>query len=268
MVCRSGVLAVVPAFNEELSVGEVVAALRAAAYDVVVVDDGSSDSTAAVAAEAGAAVVSLAENVGVGAALQTGFRWAVSSGYRRVVQCDADGQHEPAEIARLLEAVSSPEESALVIGSRFVERGSWRGLPLSRRVAMRSLCLLATRKSRVAVTDASSGFRLIQGPLLELFAASYPSEYLGDTVEAIVIARRHGAVVREVPVVMHNRLHGSSSASAARATWYVARVAVAILLGADSRRRYIGPPPRLSPLARAGTATASCGRLSRPGQHG
>lgn len=242
VTASDGVLVIVPAFNEEESVAEVVEGLRAAGYPVLVIDDGSTDGTRKAAIRAGATVVSLAENSGVGAALQAGFRWAVAHGYHRAVQCDADGQHLVHEVATLVKASPSKTYSSLVIGSRFTTRGARRDLPLPRRLAMGSLSALASRQAGLPLTDASSGFRLIQGDLLELFSRAYPAEYLGDTVEAIAIASRSGALVREVAVTMAERRHGTSSASSLAAIWYVLRVGIAIGLGADSRRRYLGPP--------------------------
>ncbi len=228
-------LVIVPALNEQASVGTVVGDLRELDYDVLVVDDGSSDRTAQVAAEAGAVVLRLPVNLGVGGALQCGFRYAVSHGYDVVVQCDADGQHRPAEISRLLEAMESTG-AALVIGTRFLDAGSRRGLPRSRRLAMRTLAGLASRHAGRPLTDSSSGFRAIRRPLLDLFAHHYPAEYLGDTVEAIIMAGRAGYDVRDVEAAMDVRQAGRSSASTLAASWYVLRVLAAIALGAGSRR--------------------------------
>lgn len=237
-------LVVVPAFNEGRSVGAVVRSVLAEGFPVLVVDDGSEDATAAVAEQAGADVVRLPSNVGVGAALQCGFRYAVSQGYDVVVQCDGDGQHRPREIRTLLTRMQQTG-AALVIGTRFTDPAARRALPLARRSAMRALAVIASRRARVRLTDASSGFRAIRGPLLTEFARDYPAEYLGDTVEAIILAGRGGHQICDVEVGMDERQAGSSSASTLAASWYVLRVLAAILLGAGSRSRDRGTAPRL-----------------------
>ena len=237
-------LVVVPAFNEGASVAGVVRAVLTEGFPVLVVDDGSEDDTAAVAEAAGAEVVRLPANVGVGAALQCGFRFAVSHGYGVVVQCDADGQHRPHEIRTLLTKMHD-SGAALVIGTRFTNPAAMRALPLARRTAMRVLAGIASRRAGVRLTDASSGFRAIRTPLLGEFARDYPAEYLGDTVEAIILAGRAGHTVCDVQVAMDERQAGRSSASTLAASWYVLRVLAAILLGAGTRGRDRGTAPRL-----------------------
>jgi glycosyltransferase involved in cell wall biosynthesis len=245
-------LVIVPAYNEAESVGAVVREVLAEGYPVVVIDDGSADATTAVAEEAGADVIRLPANVGVGAALQSGFRFAVARGYRVVVQCDGDGQHRPREIATLLSCMAE-SQAALVIGTRFHDPAARQSLPWARRTAMRVLAAVASRRAGVRLSDASSGFRAIRSPLLDEFACDYPAEYLGDTVEAIILAGRAGHTVRDVQVGMDPRRAGSSSASTVRATWYVIRVLAAILLGAGSRNRGRGrgTAPRRLPTGRA-----------------
>jgi glycosyltransferase involved in cell wall biosynthesis len=242
------VVVVIPAYNEENSVALVVEQVRRAGYPVVVIDDGSSDVTAERAADAGAIVVRLPVNLGVGGALRCGFRWAVNAGYRVVVQCDADGQHRPAEIARLLRVMEATD-SDLVIGNRFAPEGN-RGRDVRHR-AMRLLTILASRYSRTPLVDITSGFRAIRRPLLESFAANYPVEYLGDTVEAAVVAGREGYRIAQTDVNIDDRSHGVSSASPVRAVWFVVRVAVAMTLRISRRpsARQSGPtrmgPPRV-----------------------
>jgi glycosyltransferase involved in cell wall biosynthesis len=245
-VPTSRILVVVPAFNEEASVATVVAAIRAEGYDVAVVDDGSTDDTAAVAADAGAVVLRLPVNLGVGGALRCGFRWAALNGYQVAVQCDADGQHQPQQIRRLLDALEA-NDAALCVGSRFADgRSSRRGV---RHRAMRILTATASHYTKVALTDATSGFRAIREPLLSEFAASYPVEYLGDTVEALIAAGRGGHRVVEVPVSMSSRQAGGSTASSVGATWYTIRVLAAVLLraGRTASARPSGPIGRPRP---------------------
>lgn len=229
------VLVIVPALNEERTVGGIVAATRALGYDVCVVDDGSTDATAARAREAAAIVLSVPLNLGVGGALRCGFRWALANGYDAAVQLDADGQHDPHEIAELLRAMKE-ENADMVVGSRFATgAGAYKVRP-SRRFAMGLLARRAERATGTKVIDSTSGFRAIRRPLLDQFAASYPVEYLGDTVEALIEAGLAGAKVVEHPISASPRAHGSGSAGVLASIWYVARVLIAVELMHNRRR--------------------------------
>ena len=237
------VLVVVPAWNEGASVGTVVAGLREHGHDVVVVDDGSTDATAAAARAGGAtAVVSLPVNLGVGGALRCGFRYAVDHGYDLVVQCDADGQHPPDQVGRLLDAQAATG-AHLVIGSRFLGVEAGMAVGGNRRLAMRVLARIASRAAGRPITDASSGLRAIARPLLDEFARSYPVHDLGDTFEAIVVAGRAGYRVEEVAVTMAPRETGRSSAGALAALAFLARALVVSLggLGFEVRRADAAP---------------------------
>ncbi len=216
---------VIPAFNEERNVTAVIEGVLREGYTALVVDDGSSDRTGTVAKSAGALVLHLPVNLGVGGALRCAFRFALINGYDTVVQCDADGQHDPSDIPRLL-ATMGEQQADLVIGSRFVD--GCRGVGFGRRLAMSALAHTASRHTGTRITDATSGFRAIGGRLLGSFAASYPSEYLGDTVEALARAGRGGHQVAEVGVRMRPRASGVSSASAFASMWYVMRVLAAM----------------------------------------
>lgn len=230
------VLIVMPALNEERSVGDVVERTRNLGYDVCVVDDGSSDATAARARAAGATVLQLPLNLGVGGALRCGFRWALAQGYEVAVQLDADGQHDPLEVERLLDAMRR-HDADLVIGSRFVEGSGAYDVRGTRRLAMGLLARRATRITGTPVVDSTSGFRAIRRPLLDKFAADYPVEYLGDTVEALIEAGRAGAKIVEHPISASARAHGSGSAGVLASVWYVGRVLLATELMHNRRRR-------------------------------
>jgi glycosyltransferase involved in cell wall biosynthesis len=223
------VLIVIPAFNEEATVAVVVAEVRAAGYTALVVDDGSVDHTAELAETAGATVLRLPVNLGVGGALRCGFRYAVTHGYQVVVQCDADGQHDVAQIATLLDAMAA-DDADLVIGSRFATGSDIYAVGRTRRFVMRRLARMASRRTGIQVTDATSGFRAIGGKLLGAFAANYPTEYLGDTIESLARAGRAGYRVVEVPAAMRPRAAGISSASAVSSAWYLLRVVTAVWL--------------------------------------
>lgn len=229
MVSSTDPLVLIPAFNEEASVCAVIEGVRRLGYPVCVIDDGSIDATASVARAAGATVIRLPVNVGVGGALRCGFRYAVERGFELVVQVDADGQHDPTDIPRLLERMRATDAD-MVVGSRFLDPAADYATEVPRRLIMRILARHASRAVRCAVTDATSGFRAIRSPLLNKFAADYPVEYLGDTFEALLAAGRSGARVVEQPIQMSPRLYGTSSAGTLASVWYVLRVMVAAQL--------------------------------------
>ncbi len=235
------VLLVIPALNEERCIATVVQTARRLAYDVCVVDDGSVDRTSDIAAGAGAYVLRLPVNLGVGGALRCGFRWALDHGYDTVVQVDGDGQHDPAQVKLLLDVLRD-SGADMVIGSRFVDGASPYPIHSIRRLAMRILSARVRRVTSVRVLDSSSGFRAIRRPLLDRFAAEYPVEYLGDTVEALIEAALAGAKIVEHPVAMTPRTYGSGSAGSIASLWYVLRVIVAIEL---LHKRRLAPLPNL-----------------------
>jgi glycosyltransferase involved in cell wall biosynthesis len=210
-------------------VGMVVKTGRDLGYDLCVVDDGSLDCTAERAAEAGAHVLRLPVNLGVGGALRCGFRWALARGYDTVVQVDADGQHDPAQVRDLLGALHD-SGADMVVGSRFVDGAGHYRVSGTRRLAMRILSARVRRVAGVHVLDSSSGFRAIRRPLLDRFAAAYPVEYLGDTVEALIEAGCAGAKVLEHPIAMTPRIHGNGSAGSFAGLWYILRLLIAIEL--------------------------------------
>lgn len=235
------VLVLSPAFNEAESVGDVVRAVLARGYPVCVIDDGSSDGTAAEARGAGATVLRLPVNLGVGGALRCGFRFAVENGYDVAVQVDADGQHDPAAIPLLIERMRATGAD-MVVGSRFAEGPGGYRVSQGRKVAMRLLALRASHSVRRPITDATSGLRAIRRPLLEEFARDYPVEYLGDTVEAMILAGRRGRHIEECPIAMSERAGGVRSAGTMASIWYTLRVLLAIEL---MRRRRREPPPAM-----------------------
>jgi glycosyltransferase involved in cell wall biosynthesis len=198
---------------------------------VLVVDDGSEDETTNVARAAGADVLTLPFNLGVGGALRAGFRYAVRFDYDVAVQVDGDGQHDPAEIERLLAALADAD---LVIGARFAGRGDYsvRG---ARRLAMRLLARSLSRRTNADLTDTTSGFRAFDRRAIEIFARNYPAEYLGDTIEALLIAAKAGCQVSQVPVQMRRRANGAPSQSPLKSTAYLARAALAVFM---SRARH------------------------------
>jgi len=226
-VGHSGELVAIPAWNEEGSIADVIAKVQEHRpdVDILVVDDGSTDRTALLAREAGAKVVSLPFNVGVGGAMRTAFLFGQRHGYRAIAQVDADGQHDPADLNRILEALDNAD---IVVGTRFhPESMYFVGGP--RRWAMVLLSKALSRMNRGPISDPTSGFRSAGPRAIELFAAEYPADYLGDTVGSLAIAIRQGMVVHETPVTMYFRQSGRPSKNAVWSALYLGRATLAIL---------------------------------------
>jgi glycosyltransferase involved in cell wall biosynthesis len=225
---EGGTLIVIPAYNEAASIGSVVAEVRGELpwVDVLVVDDGSSDETGVLAERAGARVARIPYNLGVGGAMRLGYHYGRDHGYDAVVQLDADGQHDPRYVPKLLDGLA---EADVVIGARFAGEGDYpcRG---PRRWAMAMLAIVLSHFAHATLTDATSGFRAVNRRAMCLFARWYPVEYLGDTVETLVHASSRGMKVRQVPVAMRPRLAGRPSHSAARAMVYLGRAVVVLFL--------------------------------------
>jgi glycosyltransferase involved in cell wall biosynthesis len=227
-------IAIVPAYNEQGAIGRVVDELREAGggYDVLVVDDASHDQTADRAREHGAVVVSLPFNLGIGGAVQTGFRYAADHDYDVAVRVDGDGQHDPSELAPLVDVVASGRAD-ICVGSRFAGSEGYRS-SASRRVGIRILAGTVSMLTRQRVTDTTSGFQALNRKAIALFAADYPHDY--PEVEAAVMLHKHRLRLVEVPVRMRERQAGRSSIRGTRTVYYMAKVMLAILIGALRRR--------------------------------
>jgi glycosyltransferase involved in cell wall biosynthesis len=222
-----------PAYNEEQNLAAIVAETRQAqpGLDIVVVDDGSTDGTARIARQVGAQVLQLPFNIGVGGAMRAGFKYARDSGYNCVIQIDADGQHDPSFLAALLEPLESFD---IVIGARFAGQGEYE-VSGPRKWAMKMLSWSLSRICDTQLTDTTSGFKALGPRAIDLFIERYPAEYLGDTVEALVIASRRGLRVTQVPVAMRNRAGGQPSQSPAKSAVYLGRALIALLVGLSRR---------------------------------
>jgi glycosyltransferase involved in cell wall biosynthesis len=231
----NALVAVVPAWNEEGAIGGVVDEIRAfdPAIEVVVVDDASTDRTADVAEEHGATVLRLLFNVGIGGAVQTGFRYARDVGYDTAVRLDGDGQHDASELPKLLGPLRAGEAD-LVIGSRFVAPGGTYRPPLARRLGIRVFAALVSLLARERVTDTTSGFVGLNRRGIELFASEYPHDY--PEVEATLVALRSGLRLHQVQVDMRERQAGTSSITFVRSLYYIVKVTLALLVA--SLRRY------------------------------
>jgi len=226
-IAESKTLVVLPALNEEAAIADVIAKVRQELPKAtcLVVDDGSSDQTAQVAASAGAIVVRLPFNLGVGGAMRLGFRFALERGFHAVVQVDADGQHDPADTHVLLQSL---ETADVVIGARFAGSGGYRTKG-PRRWAMAVLAFVMSHLAATRLTDTTSGFRASNDRAIRLFAEHYPAEYLGDTVESLVIAARAGLRIRQEPVAMKTRQGGVPSHNPLRAALYLGRACLALV---------------------------------------
>lgn len=225
---HSDILAVVPAYNESGAIVRLIEEIQnvSPAVDVVVINDGSSDNTAEVAEQAGVQVISLPFNLGIGGAVQTGFKFAANHGYRMAIQVDGDGQHPPEQIPLLLQKMEEPGID-VVIGSRFLERKGYqtsriRHLGVGVFVFVNSLLL------RKKITDNTSGFRAYNRRAICFLAENYPYDY--PEPESVVLLERNGFRIAEIPVEMRERAHGESSIGALSAAYYMIKVTLAIIM--------------------------------------
>ena len=223
----SRTLVAIPAWNEQGSIADVIAKVREHRpdADILVVNDGSTDRTAELAEEAGATVVSLPFNVGVGGAMRTAFLHAKRHGYTALVQVDADGQHDPADLDRVLDGLVDAD---VVVGTRF-HPDSMYFVGGPRRWAMVMLSKTLSRMNHGTISDPTSGFRSAGPRAIDLFAVEYPADYLGDTVGSLAIAIRRGLVIQETPVTMYFRQTGRPSKNAIWSALYLGRATLAII---------------------------------------
>ncbi|WP_040434579.1 glycosyltransferase family 2 protein [Schaalia vaccimaxillae] len=231
-------LVIIPAWNEDAVIGPVLEEVIACVSDfadVLVVSDGSTDRTERIAREAGVSVLDLPLNLGVGGAMRAGYLYAYRHDYDYAVQLDADGQHDPSEIPTLLNHALT-EDADLVIGARFAGKGAYsvRG---PRMWAMKVLSVILSKVCGTRLTDTTSGFKLSTRRAITLFSRSYPAEYLGDTIEALVLASRRGLVIRQVPVEMRPRAGGEPSHNPIEATVFLFRAFVALGVALSRPRR-------------------------------
>jgi len=231
------ILIIMPALNEEESLPATLKELREIVddHDVLVIDDGSTDATAEVARRAGALAAPLPFTVGVGGAVRVGLHYAQRNGYDRAVVIDADGQHDPAGITALLDALDHGADMA--VGSRFAAGTTEYPVGRIRRQAMRFLATIVRFLTGQRFSDVTSGFRAFDRPVIELLARDYPVEYLADTVEALLIVRYAGFRVDEVPISMRPRAAGLPSTRRVKLVINYLRLLIGILGSASRRAR-------------------------------
>ncbi|HIR97563.1 MAG TPA: glycosyltransferase family 2 protein [Candidatus Merdisoma faecalis] len=222
------ILLIIPAFNEAETIEHVVNGLTVnfPQYDYVVVNDGSSDGTGELCMEKGYQVLNLPINLGIGGAVQTGYRYALKYGYDIAVQLDGDGQHDASYVKRLIEPLLAGEAD-VVIGSRFLRREGFQS-SRSRRVGINILSDLIWLCTGKRVRDVTSGFRAVNRKFISIYAEDYPSDY--PEPEAIITAVMHRGRVAEVPVVMKEREGGTSSITFRKSVYYMIKVTLAILV--------------------------------------
>ena len=210
---------------------------QAPTFDVLVVDDGSTDETAAIARAAGARVLRMPFNLGIGGAVQSGFVYALEHGYDRMVQVDGDGQHVAGEIAVLEQAMDS-DPTDVVCGSRFLTETGYPA-PISRRTGIHIFAFLLSRIVEQRVSDPTSGFRLYNRRAIALFARDYPHDY--PEVEAVLMVHHHRLRMREVPVRMLERDGGQSSIKSGKSAYYMVKVLLALGVGLLRKRPVVEP---------------------------
>ena len=234
-------LAVVPAYNEAATIGGVVDSIHrdAPGWDVIVIDDGSTDATAERARSAGARVVRHPYNLGIGGAVQSGFRFALEHDYDLMVQVDGDGQHDPHAIHELVEAQELEPGIDMVCGSRFLSADYHYPAPVSRRTGIHLFAFLLSRIVGQRVSDPTSGFRLYNRRAISLFARDYPHDY--PEVEAVLMLHHHRLTMREIPVQMYERGGGVSSISSGKSAYYMIKVLLALGVGLVRRRPVVVP---------------------------
>ena len=222
-------IAIVPALNEQESIARVIDEIRAfdPGLEIVVIDDGSVDRTAAVAEGKGAHVIRLPYNLGIGGSVQTGFRYAFDNGFRIAVRLDGDGQHDASQLGKLLQPVLA-DEADIAVGSRFALPSGYRS-SMPRRAGITILAKTVSLLVGRRVTDPTSGFQALNRHAIALFAADYPHDI--PEVEAVLMTHRHRLRMIEVPVEMRERAGGRSSIGRIFAVYYMVKVLLALFVG-------------------------------------
>jgi len=234
MKSNKKILVIIPAYNEQGSVARVVERVKQVLpqADILVVNDGSSDTTSEKAKTSGAFVVDLPHNLGIGGAMQTGYKYAFEKGFDIAIQVDGDGQHDPKEIAKLLKVLDE-QKTDVAIGSRFIEQSKYRSSAI-RRMGISILSRVISIVIGQKITDPTSGFRAIDRKAIQVFAMDYPQDY--PEPEAVVLLHQCGLTMKEVPVEMSERYAGESSITKIRSVHYMVKVLLAIFVDCFKKR--------------------------------
>lgn len=221
-------LIIIPAYNESESIQKTVEDIMryAQEFDYVIINDCSTDSTREICEEGGYNIVNLPVNLGIGGAVQTGYKYGVKYGYDIAVQVDGDGQHDPRFLSEMSEHLLDTGVD-MVIGSRFIEKEGFQSSG-ARRVGIKYFTFLIRMLTGKTVTDPTSGLRMVNKDVMEMFARDYPKDY--PEPESVVAVLRRGKKVKEIPVVMRERNGGVSSISLKKSVYYMIKVSLAILI--------------------------------------
>ena len=224
----SKVLLIIPAYNEEESLRSLIEEIKAVCpeVDFLVVNDCSSDDTERLLEELGANYITLPCNMGIGGAVQSGYRYAAQNGYDIAIQIDGDGQHDVRFVKDMVKLIED-KQADVVIGSRFIDKEGFQSSQ-ARRIGIRILSMLIRLMCGAKVKDVTSGFRAVNKRFIELFAENYPDDY--PEPEVIVTTKLYGAVIKELPVVMRERTTGKSSINLKRSIYYMIKVSLAIII--------------------------------------
>ncbi|WP_108775258.1 glycosyltransferase family 2 protein [Lactimicrobium massiliense] len=231
---KAKVLVIIPAYNESDNIKNTVSILqqKATEFDYIVVNDHSKDDTLKILKDNNFKYLNLPTNLGIGGAVQTGYKYAYENGYDMAVQVDGDGQHDPSYLKLLVETMQK-EDADMVIGSRFISKEGFQST-FARRVGINYFTHLIKRLTGTTITDPTSGFRLVNKKVIELFASDYPRDY--PEPESIVSLLKRGFKVIEIPVVMKERQGGQSSIRLNNSVYYMIKVTIAILI--ENMRKY------------------------------
>ena len=257
---QSSIIIVIPAYNEEGNIGYLIHRIREKLQDVdiLVIDDGSADRTARAAEKAGAIVACLPFNMGYGAALQTGFKYALRNRYQFVIQMDADGQHDP-ESALLLLTEIKKEDADVVIGSRFLDGGGSYRTTLSKKIGMGLFGKLATMITGKYVSDPTSGFQALNRDALRFYASRfYPVDY--PDADVLIMLHKAGLHVKEVPVIMHARQHGKSMHSGLKPVYYIFKMLLSMFVTLLRNDRFVRRVVKKEEIPDANSAKDICNK--------
>lgn len=221
-------LIIIPAYNESGNIEKVINNLTEnySQYDYIIINDGSTDNTKEICVRNHYQVLNLPVNVGIGGAVQTGYRYAFENNYDAAVQIDGDGQHDVAYLDEMLKILESGR-AEVVIGSRFMERQGFQS-SYTRRIGINFLSVLGWLLTGVRIKDVTSGYRLVNKKFIRIFAEDYPADY--PEPEALVIAAVHGGKIVEYPVIMRERENGTSSINLKKSVYYMIKVTLAMLI--------------------------------------